>query len=128
MKFLSKLKAGAVALALSPMSAMAADKKGFGGIIQTINENLGYLTEFFSLALILFGMYCIYQLVMTFMNRDENSRDYPMKNVPFYFIGAALGLGAMAFSKTVQETLFGSAEGTSGADQNIWQTKNSGGS
>ncbi|CAH7366026.1 exported hypothetical protein [Vibrio chagasii] len=93
---------------------------GLKEVVGRITENVGAFTNLLAIILILVGMYCIYQLVMTFTNRDEGNRDYPMKNVPYYFIGAALGIGAMAMNGVVLETLFGSSGDHSGGDTDFW--------
>ncbi|MGR5269761.1 hypothetical protein ACPV5R_18635 [Vibrio astriarenae] len=48
----------------------------------------------------------MYQLVDAFLCSAER-RDEKMKSVPFYFIGSALGLGALASSEVVQNTVLG---------------------
>lgn len=52
------------------------------------------------------GFWCLYKIIMTFANR-EDERAYPMKAVPLYFLGAAVGLGSSMSSDLVQITLFG---------------------
>ncbi|CAH7366147.1 conserved membrane hypothetical protein [Vibrio chagasii] len=108
--------------AVIAVSAPSTLAMGLADVIENLQGGVSAFVSLLAIVLILVGMYCIYQLVMTFTNRDEGNRDYPMKNVPYYFIGAALGIGAMAMNNVVLETLFGdSGSGISGGDNSdLW--------
>ncbi|MDS1820766.1 hypothetical protein QX249_08850, partial [Vibrio parahaemolyticus] len=52
------------------------------------------------------GMGALFKAVTTIMNHSENPRENPLKNVVFYGLAAAVGLGYTFSTSTVIQTLF----------------------
>ncbi|MDK9790600.1 hypothetical protein [Vibrio sp. D431a] len=106
-----------LSILLSPMSAYAISPEEtilapFFSFISIV-ANLGNLMH---VVFILVGMYSIYQIVSTLSSNEDGHRaEENKKKLPFYFVGAALGMGSLATSELVQETLFGS--GSRSADK-----------
>lgn len=77
-----------------------------GDVADSLNTQINSFGNLIVVLMMVLGFFCLYKIVMTFMNRDDE-RAYPMKNLPMYFAGAAIGLGSSMASDVVQSTLFG---------------------
>ncbi|WP_210499417.1 hypothetical protein [Vibrio crassostreae] len=111
---------------LSYLSALAVSTTTFAEITDMgdVAESLtGQIFSFGNLLVVLMmvlGFWCLYKIVMTFMNRDDE-RAYPMKNLPLYFAGAAIGLGSALASDLVQNTLFGKTNDNIKSDGDLFK-------
>ncbi|WP_210499419.1 hypothetical protein [Vibrio crassostreae] len=92
------------ALVLS--TATFAEDLNMGGVATSLTGQIFSFGNLLVVLMMVLGFWCLYKIVMTFMNRDDE-RAYPMKNLPLYFAGAAIGLGSALASDLVQQTLFG---------------------
>ena len=55
------------------------------------------------------GLLCLYKVIEILVNRQDEQRN-PLTAIPFYFIGAAIGIGFGLSSDLAQKTIFNSAE------------------
>ena len=93
-------------LITSSTFANTARDLNIGGVADSLNVQISSFGNLIVVLMMVLGFFCLYKIVMTFMNRDDE-RAYPMKNLPMYFAGAAVGLGSTMASDVVQSTLFG---------------------
>ncbi len=104
-------------------AAVAADS----GVIK-IAENLKTTAASFgpviSIAAFIVGMIALFRAVTTIMNHSENPRENPMKNVVFFGVAAAVGLGYSFFSSSVLETVF-EQDKSDVVDSKIFKVNNS---
>ena len=93
-------------ITMTSVSATATGDANLGTVAGTLNTQVSAFGNLLVVLMMVIGFFCLYKIVMTFMNRDDE-RAYPMKNLPMYFAGAAVGLGSTMASDLVQNTLFG---------------------
>lgn len=86
--------------------AFAEDVLTLGKSATSLTSQMSQFGNLMTVLLMVFGFYCLYKIVQTVLNR-EDERSYPLKNIPLYFLGAAVGLGASLSSELVQGTIFG---------------------
>lgn len=96
----------AIALFVLSPSVAFAETKDLGAIARSLGSQIYMFGNLTVVLMMVLGFFCLYKIIMTFANR-EDERAYPMKNVPMYFAGAAVGLGSSMSSDLVQFTLFG---------------------
>ncbi|WP_210499418.1 hypothetical protein [Vibrio crassostreae] len=94
------------AVALSTSVFAADGNENMGAVAESLTGQIFSFGNLLVVLMMVLGFWCLYKIVMTFMNRDDE-RAYPMKNLPLYFAGAAIGLGSALASDLVQQTLFG---------------------
>lgn len=92
-----------IVLAVSPEDTILAPFLSIIAIVASFGSLM-------NVVFIVVGMYSMYQLVSVFSDRDERDKE-KRKRIPFYFLGAALGLGALASSRIVQNTVYSFDEG-----------------
>ena len=87
-------------------SAFAETNANAGAVVRSVSGQLANAGNLLVVILMIGGFWCLWKIVTTLMNR-EDERNYPMKNVPLYFAGAAIGLGASLSSDLAINTIFG---------------------
>ncbi len=101
------LKATSIlALTLTSLPSFAADVLTLGSSASSLTSQMANFGNLMTVLLMVFGLFCLHKIVQTVINR-EDERSYPLKNIPLYFLGAAIGLGASLSSELVQGTIFG---------------------
>ena len=110
MKILETLKNNSVKLLstliiASPFVASANDK-GIAGVTGNLTEAAQSFGPLITIAAFIVGMGALFKAVTTIMNHSENPRENPLKNVVFYGLAAAVGLGYTFSTSTVIQTLF----------------------
>ena len=121
-KMMKKILSYLPAIALSS-SVLAADaNENMGAIAESLTGQIFSFGNLLVVLMMVLGFWCLYKIVMTFMNRDDE-RAYPMKNLPLYFAGAAIGLGSALASDLVQNTLFGDTNDNVGNNKDLFEIK-----
>ena len=110
MKFRNFIKNQGVKLAsilvlTTPFIASANDK-GIAGVTGNLTEAAQSFGPLITIAAFIVGMGALFKAVTTIMNHSENPRENPLKNVVFYGLAAAVGLGYTFSTSTVIQTLF----------------------
>ncbi len=109
-KSLQRLKSATNNLALmgfvAATSTTAFAEKNFGESVDSVTEQIKSVGNLAVVVMFVIGLFCLYKIVQTVMNR-EDERQYPLKNIPLYFLGAAVGIGSSMSSDLVQNTIFG---------------------
>lgn len=121
-KYLSGAKrfASSVMVAAVLSTASLAQDANLGGTLDSLTSQLKSAGNLAVVILFIFGLFCLYKIVQTVMNR-EDERSYPLKNIPLYFIGAAIGIGASISSEFVQNTIFG--QSSDAVEDNFFEVK-----
>ncbi|ELP5902250.1 hypothetical protein QTV49_004273 [Vibrio vulnificus] len=110
MKLLETLKNNSLKLLstliiTSPLLA-SANEKGIAGVTGNLTEAAQSFGPLITIAAFIVGMGALFKAVTTIMNHSENPRENPLKNVVFYGLAAAVGLGYTFSTSTVIQTLF----------------------
>lgn len=113
MNYLSRIKSAgitltALALTSAPMMALAntGGDKGVIAVTGRLTEATSSFGPLISIAAFVCGMGALFKAVTTIMNHSENPRENPLKNVVFFGLAAAIGLGFSFSSSTLLQTLF----------------------
>lgn len=77
-------------------------------IIMSLASQVFALGNLLVVIALMIGLFCLYKCVDTLINRNDEQRN-PLSAVPFYFIGAAAGIGFGVSSDFIQNTFFGSS-------------------
>ena len=96
------------AIALSGFAALSTSSLAVENLGESVDGITSQIKSFGNLAVVVmfvFGLFCLYKIVQTVMNR-EDERQYPLKNIPLYFLGGAIGIGSSLSSELVQKTIF----------------------
>lgn len=112
-----RLASSIITAAVLSTASLASGKsdQNLGGTLDSLTEQLKSAGNLAVVILFVFGLFCLYKIVQTVMNR-EDERSYPLKNIPLYFVGAAIGIGASISSEFVQNTIFGESSDKVGDD------------
>ncbi|EGR2229368.1 hypothetical protein DZF79_14150 [Vibrio parahaemolyticus] len=126
MKFRNFIKNQGVKLAsilvlTTPFIASANDK-GIAGVTGNLTEAAQSFGPLITIAAFIVGMGALFKAVTTIMNHSENPRENPLKNVVFYGLAAAVGLGYTFSTSTVIQTLFEKDE-SDAVGKDIFQVK-----
>ncbi|KDM90933.1 hypothetical protein [Photobacterium galatheae] len=101
------VKLTALLVLSTPFLAFAeANDKGIAGVTKNLTEAATSFGPLISIAAFIVGMGALFKAVTTIMNHSENPRENPLKNVVFYGLAAAVGLGYTFSTTTLVQTLF----------------------
>ncbi|MEH0791386.1 hypothetical protein KW882_03665 [Vibrio parahaemolyticus] len=99
------VKLASILVLTTPFIASANDK-GIAGVTGNLTEAAQSFGPLITIAAFIVGMGALFKAVTTIMNHSENPRENPLKNVVFYGLAAAVGLGYTFSTSTVIQTLF----------------------
>ncbi|MBU2895641.1 hypothetical protein [Vibrio hepatarius] len=99
------IKLASILVLTTPFIASANDK-GIAGVTKNLTEAAQSFGPLITIAAFIVGMGALFKAVTTIMNHSENPRENPLKNVVFYGLAAAVGLGYTFSTSTVIQTLF----------------------
>lgn len=94
------------AIALS--STTFASETDIVVIIMSLASQVFALGNLLVVIALMIGLFCLSKCVDTLINRNDEQRN-PLSAVPFYFMGAAAGIGFGVSSDFIQNTFFGSS-------------------
>ncbi len=108
-------------LILANTTSVYAAEKSVSDIAGNLSKAAFSFGPVISIAAFIVGMIALFRAVTTIMNHSENPRENPMKNVVFFGVAAAVGLGYSFFSSSVLQTVFGKDDNSDNVKNDIFK-------
>ena len=123
LKLVIKIIASSSILAFNGVSV--ASPTGIVAVNNRLVETAYSFAPVIAIAAFLVGAVSLFTAITTMRNHAENPKEYPLKNIVYYGVAAAVGLGYAYSASTMLQTLFEKDDSGDYISEDIFDTKTS---